>query len=97
MCPFCGSHSVTYTEVSGRGTVYSFTVVRRGTGPFRDAAPYVLAMVRLDEGPILMTNLVDVEWATVSIGQAVVVVFDPVDDPAGDSPGDAIPRFTPAR
>ena len=88
---------MTYTEVSGHGTVYSFTVVRRGAGPFRDAAPYVLAMVRLDEGPILMTNLVEVDWATVSIGQAVVVVFDPVDDPAGGSPGDAIPRFTPAR
>ena len=88
---------MTYTEVSGHGTVYSFTVVRRGAGPFRDAAPYVLAMVRLDEGPIVMTNLVDVDWATVSIGQAVVVVFEPVDDPAERGPGDAIPRFTPAR
>ena len=88
---------MTYTEVSGHGTVYSFTVVRRGTGPFRDAAPYVLAMVHLDEGPTMMTNLVDVDWATVSIGQAVVVVFEPVDDAGDERPGDAIPRFTPAR
>lgn len=97
VCPFCGSHAVTYTAVSGRGTVYSFTVVRRGGGPFRDAAPYVLAMVRLNEGPTMMTNLVDVDPATVSIGQAVVVVFEPVDDPDGSGTGDALPRFTPAR
>ena len=88
-CPFCGSHSVTQTEVSGRGTLYSFTVVRRGSGPFRDAAPYVLAMVQLDEGPTMMTNLVDVDPESVTVGQPVHVVFERTDD------GEAIPRFAP--
>jgi uncharacterized protein len=95
-CPFCGSHSVTYVEVSGLGTVYSFTVVRRGTGPFRDAAPYVLAMVQLAEGPTMMTNVVGVDPDDVSIDQAVQVVFDPVDGPDETRP-DAIPRFVPVR
>jgi uncharacterized protein len=88
-CPFCGSHAVTHTEVSGRGTVYSFTIIRRGSGPFRDAAPYVLAMVQLAEGPTFMTNIVDADPESLAVGQAVHVVFEPTDD------GQAIPRFTP--
>jgi uncharacterized OB-fold protein len=88
-CPFCGSRSVTYTDVSGQGTVYTFTIMRRGGGPFREKAPYVLAYVRLDEGPVVMTNIVGVDPESVEIGQAVQVVFEP----AGD--GDAVPRFTP--
>ena len=87
-CPFCSSRSVTYVDVSGRGTVYTFTIIRRGDGPFRDKAPYVLAYVRLDEGPVVMTNIVGVDPEAVAIDQAVQVVFEP----AGD---DRIPRFTP--
>jgi uncharacterized protein len=93
VCPFCGALSVTYTDVSGRGTVYSFTIIRRGSGPYRDKAPYVLAMVRLDEGPTMMTNVVGVDPETVTIGQPVAVVFDPA--PTDDGGTDAIPRFSP--
>jgi uncharacterized OB-fold protein len=89
MCPFCGSLAVTDTEVSGRGTVYSFTIIRRGAGPFRDVAPYVLAMVQLAEGPTMMTNLVDCDPAAVAVGQSVHVVFEPVADSA-----ERIPRWT---
>lgn len=93
-CPFCRSAAVTATEVSGHGSVYSFTVLRRGVGPFRDAAPYVLAVVELDEGPRLMTNIVGVDPTSVTIGQHVRVVYEPilVD---GDTIADTIPRFTP--
>ena len=90
VCPFCGSHAVTYTEVSGRGTVYSFSVMRRGQGPFRDVAPYVLAMVQLAEGPTMMTNLVDCDPEAITVGQAVHVVFEPV-----DGSDDKIPRWAP--
>ena len=90
MCPFCGSLAVTDTEVSGRGSVYSFTIIRRGGGPFRDVAPYVLAMVQLTEGPTMMTNLVDCDPETVAVGQAVHVVFEPVADS-----DERIPRWTP--
>jgi len=92
MCPFCGSLAVTDTEVSGRGTVYSYSVIRRGAGPFRDAGPYVLAMVQLAEGPIMMTNLVDCDLDAIEVGQAVRVVFEPVADS-----DDRIPRFAPER
>ena len=88
-CPFCSSRSVTYVDVSGRGTVYTFTIMRRGVGPFRDKAPYVLAYVRLDEGPVVMTNIVGVDPGSVRIDQPVQVVWEP----AGEA--DQIPRFTP--
>jgi hypothetical protein len=81
---------VTYREVSGRGTVYSFSIVRRGQGPWRDPAPYVVAMVQLEEGPTLMTNLVAVDPETVRVGQAVHVVFEPVEDST-----DRLYRFAP--
>ena len=90
VCPFCGSPSVTYTEVSGRGTIYARTIMRRGAGPFRDAAPYVIAYVTLDEGPTIMTNIVGADPESVQVGQAVEVVFDPVPDST-----DAVPRFRP--
>jgi uncharacterized OB-fold protein len=88
---------VTDVVLSGRGTIYSFTVIRKGAGPFRDAAPYVLAYVELEEGPRMQTNIVGVDPETVHVGQAVEVVFEPVFDQA--DPGStiaAIPRFAPS-
>jgi uncharacterized protein len=95
-CPFCGSTSVTYVEVSGRGTVYTFSVMRRGDGAYRDHAPYVLAYVQLDEGPTMLTNIVDVDPELVHIGQRVRVTFEPVLGGGAEAPTDAIPRFTPS-
>jgi uncharacterized protein len=92
-CPFCASTSVTYAEVSGLGSVYTFTIVRKGAGPFRDSGPYVIAFVELDEGPRIMTNLVGVDVDQVSIGQRVHVVFEPVLDETGAVTA-RIPRFT---
>jgi uncharacterized OB-fold protein len=89
-CPFCASTSVSWVEVTGHGTVYSCTVLRRGEGAYREAAPFVLAYVELDEGPRVLTNIVGVAPEAVTVGMPVQVVFDP----AGD--GDAIPRFRPA-
>ena len=97
-CPFCASTAVTDVAVSGRGTVYSFTVIRKGVGPYRDAAPYVLAYVELEEGPRIQTNVIGVDPETVHIGQPVHVVFEPVLDPAtpDQPPIAAIPRFMPS-
>jgi uncharacterized OB-fold protein len=73
-CPFCGALGVEWIEASGRGTVYSFTVVRRGgLGPYAEAMPYVVAYVELEEGPRVMTNLLDED---VEIGDPVEAVFE---------------------
>lgn len=90
-CPSCHTDGVEWIEASGRGEVYSFSITRKGDGEFRDAAPYVLAYVELDEGPRLLTNIVECDPETVAIGQSVEVVFDHTDR------GTALPRFRPTQ
>jgi hypothetical protein len=89
-CPDCGGSATSWEQATGRGTVYSFTVTRRGQGQWRDAGPYVLAYVELDEGPRLMTNIVDCDVDDVHVGQRVDVVFHDTGE------GTALPRFRPA-
>ncbi|MFP5325896.1 MAG: Zn-ribbon domain-containing OB-fold protein, partial [Acidimicrobiia bacterium] len=67
-----------------------FAVTRKGDGPWRVGAPYVLAYVELDEGPRVLTNIVDCDVDEVSVGQRVTVTFDTADG------GAAVPRFRPA-
>ena len=82
-CPRCGSRALTPTEVPGRGTVYSFTVVRQTSDPaFADDLPYVVALVELDAQPglRLLTNIVGPDPERVDIGTPVEVVFEPRGD-----------------
>jgi uncharacterized protein len=88
LCAACGGTPTEWRAASGRGTVHSFTVVRRGVGSYADCGPYVVAFVELEEGPRMVTNLVDVDPETVAIGQAVQLVFDAA------GPDAALPRFT---
>ena len=68
ICPFCGSDRTEWTEASGRGTIYSYSVMRRAP------IPYAIAYVTLDEGPTMMTNIVDCDLDAIRIGQPVRVV-----------------------
>jgi uncharacterized protein len=88
-CPECKTFGVTWFEASGKGTIYSYTVNRRGQGPFKDLA-YVVAYVELAEGPRMLTNIVDCEFDQLAIGQSVELVFH---DTGKDA---ALPRFRPA-
>ena len=76
---------VEWVEASGRGTVYSFTVIRQNYArPFRDWIPYVVALVDLEEGPRVMTNIVGCEPDAVRIGAcAVRARFEAVSEEAG--------------
>ncbi|WP_207954534.1 Zn-ribbon domain-containing OB-fold protein [Saccharopolyspora elongata] len=69
LCPHCGSANLRWVEPSGRGTVHSTTVVHR-----RNDETYNVALVDLDEGPRLMTNVTGIEPAAVRIGMPVVAV-----------------------
>lgn len=92
VCPLCGAWDrVSYPDASGDGVIYSFTVIRKGFGPYKEKGPYVLAYVELAEGPRLMTNVVADDVTAVHVGQRVRVVLDP----AGDE-GDAVYRFVTA-
>lgn len=83
LCPRCGSFALEWFEASGRGVVYSYTVIRRGApGPYKGAEPYVLAYVELDEGPRLLTNVVGCDPSAVQIGSEVRVEFHTAGDTA---------------
>ncbi|SRR5581483_9934558 len=80
-CPHCGSGALEWIAVSGRGRVYTFTVVRRSSDPFfAPRVPYVVAMVELAEGPRVMTNVVGCDPGSVRIGMPVTVTFERLAD-----------------
>jgi len=76
MCPECLSTRHEWVEASGRGTVYTFVVVRetRARG-WDQLVPYVTAVVTLAEGPRMLTNIVDVAAEDVKIDMPVQVTF----------------------
>jgi uncharacterized protein len=83
VCPFCDSGKVEWRAASGRGTIYTFSVMRRAK------EPYAIAYVTLVEGPTMMTNIVDCDFDALRIGQKVSVVFAPTED------GPPVPMFRP--
>jgi uncharacterized protein len=84
ICPFCASDKVEWREASGKGTIYTFSVMRRVK------EPYIIAHVTLAEGPTMLTNIVDCDPETVRIGQPVTVVFQETDN------GPPVAMFKPA-
>ncbi len=76
-CTACMSEQVEWVRASGRGTVLSFTVVYRPvTKAFAEDVPYVVALVTLEEGPQLMSNIVECDPEQVAIGIPVESVFE---------------------
>ncbi|HVV30972.1 MAG TPA: OB-fold domain-containing protein [Mycobacteriales bacterium] len=72
-CPRCLSEQYSWAKPSGSATVYSYTVIHRPPAPHRHRVPYLLAIVRLDEGPHLLTNLEEIAPEDVAVGLAVRV------------------------
>ena len=80
-CPDCWSRDFSWQELSGRGKVNSWVVFHQAYfSSVKDEIPYNVAEVELEEGPRLLTNLVEVDNADIAIGMAVEVVFDDVTD-----------------
>jgi uncharacterized OB-fold protein len=83
--------AIEHFVASGRGTVYTFTVTEQNQAPpFRDAVPYVLAYVELEEGPRVLTNVVGCAPDEVRIGLPVRAEFRTAADAFG------VPVFRPA-
>ena len=81
VCPQCGSANLEWKNCTGEATVYSFTIVHRAPSPaFAARVPYVVATVKLAEGPHLMTNIVDCAPDAVKIGMRVRVAFEKLSD-----------------
>jgi uncharacterized OB-fold protein len=81
LCPACWSRKFTWTRLCGRGTVSSWVVFHQSYfRGFEEALPYNVAEVELEEGPRLLTNLVEVGNDTIHTRMAVEIVFDDVTD-----------------
>jgi len=82
-CPECLSESYEWTECSGRGTLYSYSVVHRPVDPSawsESELPYVVAVVELAEGPHMLTNVVGCEPSELRVGLPVAVSFERATD-----------------
>ena len=84
ICPFCMSDKVELKEASGRGRIYTYSVMRRAP------EPYAIGYVTLEEGPTMLTNFVNCDVDTLKIGQPVKLVLTPTEG------GPPVPTFTPA-
>ena len=92
VCPKCLAFEHEWAPVSGRATIYSFIVVHRPQHPgFAKDAPYNVALVELEEGPRMHTNIVECANEDLKIGMPVEVVFEKVDDEI------TLPKFRPQR
>ncbi|MBU3701847.1 MAG: Zn-ribbon domain-containing OB-fold protein [Acidimicrobiia bacterium] len=80
-CPHCLSDEVSWFEVDGGGTLFTFTVATVPTAPmFADEVPQLIAMIDLDEGVRLTATIVDADPADLRVGARVAPVFDHGDD-----------------
>ncbi len=86
ICSHCGDKQLQWLPVSGRGRVLSFSVVRRGISPAYEA-PYVVALIALEDGPTMMSGIQTQDPATVRVGARVEVVFESWDEEV------AVPMF----
>jgi uncharacterized OB-fold protein len=81
LCPKCRRKTdFIDTQLSGLGKIYSYTVIHDPPAGFKDLAPYVMALVRLDEGPLVLSQIVDVDQDQLKIGMSVQVVFRRIGD-----------------
>ena len=78
ICPHCHADSLSWIVASGKGTIYSYTVVHQAFGPFAEDVPFVIAVVELEEGTRMMSRIVDAPRERVVVGTAVRVTFEHV-------------------
>lgn len=74
LCSHCGSRELEWRAASGRGRIATFTVVRQPVSPAYEA-PYVVALIDLEEGPRMMSHIVNCDPEQVRVGQSVRVDF----------------------
>ncbi|MEE8442739.1 MAG: Zn-ribbon domain-containing OB-fold protein [Dehalococcoidia bacterium] len=89
-CSNCWSRDIAYVRASGKGTVWTYTVTYQNRTPgFNEEVPYVLALVELEEGVKVFTNIIECNPRDVHIGMPVEVTFVPA------TPQVHVPMFKP--
>lgn len=87
-CTSCMGSRLEWVDSSGRGTLYSYTIVHRPQQPAFEV-PYAVAIVQLEEGWHMLSNLIDVELEKIEVGMPLEVVFHEMQD------GITLPLFRP--
>jgi uncharacterized OB-fold protein len=84
------SDEMEWISLTGNGSIYSFTIIYRAPkADFKGKVPYTLALVELDEGPRLMTNIINIESSKISIGMRVRCTFEDISEQI------SLPQFEP--
>ncbi|MCB2190884.1 MAG: Zn-ribbon domain-containing OB-fold protein [Deltaproteobacteria bacterium] len=90
LCPQCHSQQTKWIEASGRGSIYTFAVYHQPFHPaFKDKLPYVVGVVKLDEGPMLLTNIVGCSPDSLACDMPVRVEWDDITQEC------SLPKFRP--
>ncbi len=74
VCPECGGEAKTPYAFSGRGAVYSYTTVHNAPAGYQEFAPYTVALVKLEEGPVVTAQLTDLGEQPLEIGMPVEMI-----------------------
>ena len=74
VCPSCGEEAKTRYDFSGKGTIFSYTVMTDAPAGYESSAPYTVALVKLEEGPMVTAQLTDLGDRAVEIGMPVEMV-----------------------
>ena len=91
ICPKCHSMEAEWTKLSGKGKVYSFIIYRQAFHPsYENDIPYAVAIIKLDEGPCMESNINGCKMEDIKIDMPVEVYFDDVTDEV------SLPKFKPA-
>ena len=90
VCPKCHSMEADWVELSGRGKVYSYVIYHLAYHPsYKDDIPYAVAIIQLDEGPRMESNITDCKLEDIKIDMPVEVYFDDVTENI------SLPKFKP--
>jgi uncharacterized OB-fold protein len=91
LCPHCNATNWTWTSTSGRGRIFSYVVYHRIYHPgFADEVPYAVAVIELDEGPRMVSNVIGIAPDKLACDLRVQVVYQPITDTI------TLPKFKPA-
>ena len=74
ICPDCGKEARDLYSFSGRGEVYSLTTVYDAPAGYEEQVPYTVALIRLEEGPLVTAQLTDLDGRDVAVGTPVEMV-----------------------
>ena len=91
-CPHCLSEDIEWIEASGKGKIHTYSIVERPPSPqFSEDVPYIVAIIELEEGPRMMSNVLEMSHEDIRIDMPVEIVFEDVTESV------TIPKFRPVK